>query len=157
MEETDYFGRVVPQGRNLGMILSRMPHHIPLQGNAPRGRNWTAVASPYWPAFASTWASACAPYWQDAGTFTPCVSHLSGFGVATDSLSVQHILDMTQYRPSGKRSTFVAALHFLRRWATSRACSSGAHSRGPWSRHAPAGCTGYKTPNGKTIVIALAV
>ena len=29
--------------------------HISLQGNAPCGRSWTAVASPYWPEFAKAW------------------------------------------------------------------------------------------------------
>lgn len=29
--------------------------HISLQGNAPCGRSWTAVASPYWQDFARTW------------------------------------------------------------------------------------------------------
>ena len=33
--------------------------HISLQGNAPCGRSWTAVASPYWPAFASEWVRIC--------------------------------------------------------------------------------------------------
>ena len=34
--------------------------HISLQGNAPCGRSWTAVASPYWPEFARAWVAVCA-------------------------------------------------------------------------------------------------
>ena len=33
--------------------------HISLQGNAPCGKKKTAIASPYWPAFASEWVSIC--------------------------------------------------------------------------------------------------
>ena len=99
-----------PEAAALARKCPGCPNHIQLQGMAPCGRNWTAVASPYWPAFASTWASVCAPYWQDYEIGAPSVSHLSGFGVAPDSLTVKQILDMKQYNPSGKRSTFVAAL-----------------------------------------------
>ena len=36
--------------------------HIPLVGYAPCGRNWTAIAGPYWPAFARAWANV----WESA-------------------------------------------------------------------------------------------
>ena len=35
--------------------------HISFKGNAPCGRSWTAVASPYWPKFAREWVSLCDP------------------------------------------------------------------------------------------------
>ena len=34
--------------------------HVSLQGNAPCGESWTAVASPYWPEFARAWVAVCA-------------------------------------------------------------------------------------------------
>ena len=34
--------------------------HISLQGNAPCGKSWTAIASPYWPEFAREWVRLCA-------------------------------------------------------------------------------------------------
>ena len=41
------------------------PHtHIKLEGKAPDGRSWTAVAGPYWPAFAREWATC----WDEAKT-----------------------------------------------------------------------------------------
>ena len=34
--------------------------HITLRGQGPVGKVWTAIASPYWPAFAAAWARVCA-------------------------------------------------------------------------------------------------
>ena len=53
--------------------------HISLQGFSPCGRNWTAVAGPYWPAFARKWAET----WNGALSMSnvKAATHLSGMQV----------------------------------------------------------------------------
>ena len=43
----------------LRRFCNGLHEHISLQGNAPCGRSWTAIASPYWPEFAIQWVLAC--------------------------------------------------------------------------------------------------
>ena len=53
-----------------------------LRGSGPDGRAWTAIASPYWPAFADEWALTCGFCAPCEDELIPVASHLHGFGIA---------------------------------------------------------------------------
>ena len=85
--------------------------HITLQGAAPCGTNWTAVASPYWPEYAAHWARLCAPYRPSTEeAVTMGTSHLSGFAAEDSTITIEDILKSKGYQPSRKRSVFITAM-----------------------------------------------
>ena len=79
--------------------------HQPLEGCAPCGRNWTAIASPYWPTFAQKMACA----WQHLLTddhleVTSASSYRSALLTERADLTVTAAMANAQFQPSGKRS-----------------------------------------------------
>ena len=84
--------------------------HLPLQGNAPDGRSWTAVASPYWPAFAEAWAKALVGV-KPMGDFIPAPSHLAGFAMAPSSLSMEQVLNEMSFVQPRQREIVLTAIH----------------------------------------------
>ena len=84
------------------------PHdHIRLAGKGPDGRNWTAIAGPYWPRFAEAWAAAWDPLFEQEGAGV--ANHLSGFGPFDDSVPLAELLDAKDFSPSRHRTTSVIA------------------------------------------------
>ena len=75
--------------------------HIPLQGKSPDGRSWTAVASPYWPAFAlrmlRSWV------WARGQTKSSSSAHLAGLRPDQDE-DLTDALDASGFDSFGKRS-----------------------------------------------------
>ena len=83
--------------------------HISLQGNAPCGRSWTAVASPYWPAFASEWVRIC--YELFIGSFSERrpACNFAGMPSVDPSVSVETLLDNMGFQvPKGSDRLNVA-------------------------------------------------
>ena len=82
--------------------------HLSLQGNAPDGRSWTAVASPYWPSFAKTWAKCCISI-KPCGELMPIPSHLAGFASAPANLRLDQVLDSMKFvQPKGRENRTTA-------------------------------------------------
>ena len=80
--------------------------HIPLVGKAPDGRNWTAIAGPYWEPFARDWASA----W-DSIMNTPlsnATAHVAGW-ILGDGDSLVNTLNAAGFNSSGHRDVAVVA------------------------------------------------
>ena len=93
---------------NLSRTCPDFEHeHISLQGFAPCGRNWTAVAGPYWPAFARRWAET----WNGALSMSnvKASTHLSGMQMYNNETSLVERLQQQGFEPSGKRSCNVVA------------------------------------------------
>ena len=85
-----------------------MHSHISLQGNAPCGRSWTAVASPYWPAFAKAWVLACAHLFLNKANSLPPL-YFAGFASVPADLTVEELLsDMSYVQPKGKETAVTA-------------------------------------------------
>ena len=92
----------------LRRVCSGQHEHISLQGNAPCGRSWTAVASPYWPEFAKQWVGACYTLFLLAGERLPPL-HFAGFAPARPELTVEELLDDMRYsQPQGRESSTTA-------------------------------------------------
>ena len=85
------------------------PHTI-LRGQGPGGKAWTAIASPYWPAFAAEWARVCASARACLAEFLPVASHLFGFGVSPADVSVDQLLIDGNFIPSSGTSVFTSAI-----------------------------------------------
>ena len=81
--------------------------HIPLVGYAPCGRNWTAIAGPYWPAFARAWSQVWRPVLSDC--LMRAVPHLAGVQCFDTSVSLEQRLREQGFVPSGRRSANVVA------------------------------------------------
>ena len=76
----------------LRKVCNGQHEHIPLQGNDPCGRSWTAVASPYWPEFAKQLVRACFTLFLLAGERLPPL-HFAGFASVRPELTVDELLD----------------------------------------------------------------
>ena len=87
----------------------KKPHQI-LRGTGPDGRAWTAVASPYWPAFAEEWALTCGFCQPCADELVPVASHLHGFGIAQDETPINDLLSGANFVPSAGSSVHTSAL-----------------------------------------------
>ena len=85
------------------------PHQI-LRGTGPDGRAWTAIASPYWPAFADEWALTCGFCEPCEDELIPVTSHLHGFGVAPDDVPIAELLEKANFVPSSGTSIHTSAL-----------------------------------------------
>ena len=85
------------------------PHQI-LRGTGPDGRAWTAIASPYWPAFADEWALTCGFCEPCEDELIPVTSHLHGFGVAPDDVPIAELLEEANFVPSSGTSVHTSAL-----------------------------------------------
>ena len=85
------------------------PHQI-LRGQGPGGKAWTAIASPYWPAFAEEWALTCGFCQPCVEELTPVASHLHGFGVAPDDVPVTELLEKANFVPSAGTSVLTSAV-----------------------------------------------
>ena len=83
------------------------PFHQKLEGTAPDGRNWTAIAGPYWPAFAQAWAKCWAPL-LDSVLSQKC-QHIAGWIPIGHLSSVQDSLSTSGFQPGGHRSLDVIA------------------------------------------------
>ena len=76
--------------------------HISLQGNAPCGRNWTAIASPYWPEFARAWETLCAVLFVWARRPGPPLI-FAGFASVPADVDVYAVLDEMDFQmPKGQ-------------------------------------------------------
>ena len=85
------------------------PHtHIKLEGQAPDGRSWTAVAGPYWPAFARDWA-ACWDESKGQPVQMGKTAHISGFLGADVSKPLSAEIAARGFVPSRKRDATVIA------------------------------------------------
>ena len=83
--------------------------HLCLQGNAPCGRSWTAVASPYWPAFATSWVWYCCELILDVASGRRPPFHFAGMTSVDPSKPVEQILvDMGFEVPRGSDRSTVA-------------------------------------------------
>ena len=80
-----------------------------LVSKAPHGRSWTAVASPYWPELIVSWAKACVSIRPGPSDPVPSSSHLSGFGFHASDMSLDTLLSVMSFEPSGRCSVFVSA------------------------------------------------
>ena len=79
--------------------------HQPLEGCAPCGSNWTALASPYWPAFAARMAEAWKHLLQPHHQHLPTTaSYRSAPLTERADMSIDAALERAQLQPSGKRS-----------------------------------------------------
>ena len=85
------------------------PHQI-LRGSGPDGRAWTAIASPYWPAFAEEWALTCGFCEPCADEPRPVASHLHGVGVAPDDVPIADLLKGANFKPSFDVSVHTSAV-----------------------------------------------
>ena len=87
------------------------PHrHISLVGYAPCGRNWTAIAGPYWPQFARVWAEAWASLLPLCKDVSACNStHLAGVHCWNTEMSLAAQLEEQGFSPSGRRSANIIA------------------------------------------------
>ena len=85
------------------------PHQI-LRGSGPGGKAWTAIASPYWPAFAEEWALTCGFCQPCNDELIPVASHLHGFGVAPDDVPINDLLEGANFAPSSGASVHTSAL-----------------------------------------------
>ena len=66
--------------------------HITLQGTAPCGKSWTAVASPYWPEFVRVWVRCCASlFCAIAQKLPPLI--FAGFASVGPDASVEEVLN----------------------------------------------------------------
>ena len=91
-------------------LCTCMKPHTILRGPGPGGKAWTAIASPYWPAFAAEWAVVCNFCKPCHEEFIPAASHLSGFGVAPDDVPVDQLLAEGNVVPSAGASIFTSAV-----------------------------------------------
>ena len=87
----------------------KKPHTI-LRGQGPGGKAWTAIASPYWPAFATEWALVCAFCKPCADELVAVASHLLGFGTAEDDVPIDEILKRANFIPSAGTSILTSAI-----------------------------------------------
>ena len=91
------------------MCSCRRPHQV-LAGKSPDGRNWTAVASPYWPELTHVWAKLCANHQPTTSDVVQSASHVAGFGWGNDDRSIEQILSDMSFNPSGNTSVFTSAV-----------------------------------------------
>ena len=84
--------------------------HLVLQGNAPGGKSWTAIASPYWPGYQSAWVAAFACARPGPTDLIPAPSHLAGFVVTPGSWSMETVLDSMGFQQPKSKFNFVAAM-----------------------------------------------
>ena len=75
--------------------------HISLQGKSPDGHSCTAVASPYWPAFALQMVRSWE--WARGQTKSSSSAHFAGLRPDQDE-DLTDVLDASSFNPSGKRS-----------------------------------------------------
>ena len=80
--------------------------HISLQGNAPCGKSWTAIASPYWPAFATDWVSACAELFLAAFAARRPPLHFAGFPYVGAEVTVESLLLDMGFEAPGKSDVY---------------------------------------------------
>ena len=66
--------------------------HISLQGNASCGKSWTAIASPYWPAFAKEWVVQCAALFLAKFEARRPPLHFAGFPNVKGDVTVESLL-----------------------------------------------------------------
>ena len=76
--------------------------HIKLEGKGPDGRNWTAIAGPYWPKFAEAWAN-CWSFDECDRSIQP-VSHLSGLMTFSTDSTLTSLLESKEFSPSRHRT-----------------------------------------------------
>ena len=89
------------------------PHlHIPLVGYAPCGRNWIAIAGPYWLQFARCQAEAWTSVLSNFETLA--VSHCAGLHCFDNSMMLDAQLERQGFVPSGKRRPYHAVFTYLR-------------------------------------------
>ena len=95
---------IIANSKHILNLNARCPgckSHISLQGKSPDGRSWTAVASPYWPAFARLMAKSWA--WARGQSKSSSSSHLAGLRVSEDA-DMTNVLNTSGFNPSGKRA-----------------------------------------------------
>ena len=68
----------------------KCPHQV-LAGKSPDGRNWTAVASPYWPELTHVGARLCGPP-PTVSEEVPTASRVAGFGFGNEDCSLDGLL-----------------------------------------------------------------
>jgi len=81
--------------------------HVTLEGKAPDGRNWTAVASPYWPQFADRMARV----WPQLRSTERSEgrAHTAGFMAPGADTTLQDIIEAANFSPSGHRTVQAVA------------------------------------------------
>ena len=77
--------------------------HIVLSGKAPDGRSWTAVASPYWPAFASVIAQVFTPLLALTNSCARAAAHTAGF-LLDQKDPLEKLMQDAGFAPSAGRS-----------------------------------------------------
>ena len=87
--------------------------HISLQGNAPCGKSWTAIASPYWPAFATEWVSACAELFLAAFAARRPPLHFAGFPYVGPEVTVESLLLDMGFEPPSKSDVSTIATRVI--------------------------------------------
>lgn len=80
--------------------------HIVLRGKAPAGRNWTSIASSYWPAFVQ---SCLDPFLESAPDTEIKMSEAwrAGMGVIHEEETVQSLVDAAGFVPAGEGAACV--------------------------------------------------
>ena len=98
------------QIENLSRTCVCTKPHTVLRGQGPGGKAWTAIASPYWPAFAHSWACECSFCKPCDDELIPVSSHLVGFGIAPDDVPISELLEQCNFTPSGGAAIATSAL-----------------------------------------------
>ena len=83
--------------------------HIVLQGNAPCGKAWTAIASPYWPQFVKEWVAVCAYLFLSEFEARRPPLHFAGFPYVRADTTVESLLSDMGFIAAGKTDTAVVA------------------------------------------------
>ena len=81
--------------------------HFPLTGHAPDGRNWTAIAGPYWTPFAVDWAN-CWSCILDGNSIVKTL-HTAGWAHLCTGNSLEDTVKGSGFVPGGKRDIQVIA------------------------------------------------
>ena len=76
--------------------------HISLKGNAPCGKSWTAIASPYWPAFSKEWVFQCAALFLAEFEARRPPLHFAGFPYVKGDVTVESLLRGMGFEVAGK-------------------------------------------------------
>ena len=91
-------------------MCDKCHEHISLQGNAPCGRSWTAIASPYWPEFAEAWVAACARLFLDTLAYVISPLHFAGFAAMPEDRPVDAMLSEMDFIPPRGKDNFGTGL-----------------------------------------------
>ena len=84
--------------------------HLCLPGNAPCGRSWTAIASPYWPAFALSWVRCCWELYRDAVNESRPPLHFAGMPSVDPNKPVEEIFLDVGFEPPRGSDCFTIAM-----------------------------------------------